>query len=240
MSMGNDLKSGRRESTTTHERQGTPIAAELESHWITAVRELDIEIEKARPAFDKLLAMYSVGKRAYHNLSHIKDMLDFLSSHAGEIQGMPQVVLAALFHDAIYDSQAKDNEERSAALVKELMQPLGLATDHIETIASLVLSTKKHQPLLAGIDNELFLDADLAILGASPEKYLQYSNSIREEYSWVPESNYIAERKKVLQIFLDRPTLYFTQSVRTVLEARAKENITAEIWYLANCVNNTN
>lgn len=227
--MGHELKSGPRESTAIKERQSTTIAQELESHWVTAVRELGIESDKARPVFDKLLAMYSEVKRAYHNLSHIKLMLDFLGSHASDIQRMPQVVLAVFFHDAIYDSQAKDNEERSAALVSELMKPLGLATDHIETIASLVQSTKKHQPILEGIDNELFLDADLAILGSHPEIYLVYSDSIREEYSWVPEPDYAAGRKRVLEAFLNRPKIYFTRPVRTELEARARENIAAEI-----------
>lgn len=227
--MGHEPKSVPRESTPIKERQLTRIAEKLESDWVTAIQELGIGTDSARPAFDNLLARYAEGNRSYHNLSHIKEMLDFLRSHASAIQGMPQVVLAVFFHDAIYDSQAKDNEEQSAALVQELMKPLGLAPNHIETIASLVQSTKKHQPILEGMDNKLFLDADLAILGSAHEKYLQYSDSVREEYSWVPEPDYVAGRKGVLEAFLKRSEIYLTQPVRAELEARARDNIAAEI-----------
>lgn len=233
--MGNEPKSEPLVSSpvmVTGEGTGTSITLQLESHWMTAVQELGVEAAKARPVFDKLVEMYTQEVRAYHNLKHVKAMLDFLDSHASEIQGMPQVVLAVFFHDAIYDSQANDNEEQSAALVQALMKPIGLASEDIEPIASLVQSTKKHHPILSGTDNRLFLDADLAILGSSPGSYLRYCDAIREEYAWVPQSDYIVGRKGVLESFLQRPEIYMTESVRGKLEERARENIAAEIQLL--------
>ncbi|MCB0330747.1 MAG: hypothetical protein KDD70_13830 [Bdellovibrionales bacterium] len=207
----------------------TSVTQELETYWTAAATALGLDPETVRPVFDELVELYSQAGRAYHNLTHLQAMLGFVDEHAPEVQNIPQVVMAVFFHDAIYDSKAKDNEERSAALVADRMEALGLQREESEVISSLVLSTKKHQPLLPGRDNELFLDADLAILGRSSDVYFRYCDAIREEYAWVPEVDYVAGRKAVLESFLQREKIFFSSSVRARLEPQARENIAAEM-----------
>jgi predicted metal-dependent HD superfamily phosphohydrolase len=71
----------------------------------------------------------------------------------------------------------------------------------------------------------LIADIDLAILGANRARFGRYETDIRKEFAAVPESEYRAGRREVLQAFLDRPRLYQTDYFYGLLEARARENI---------------
>ncbi len=94
----------------------------------------------------------------------------------------PEAVEAAIwFHDAIYDSRAKDNEAQSAALAEE---KLAGRTDpeRLGRIGTMIVATATHElPSLQSLGDEhfigdaaLFLDMDLSILGAAPEAFDAY------------------------------------------------------------------
>ena len=61
------------------------------------------------------------------------------------------------------------------------------------------------------------------------EDYDKYAAKIRKEYSWVPDDQYRIGRKKVLQDFLNRPRIYFTERAGKELEQQARVNIEREI-----------
>lgn len=46
-------------------------------------------------------------------------------------------------------------------------------------------------------DKHYFLDIDMAVLGASPEEYNQYTKRVREEYSFLSDEFYKNLRLKV-------------------------------------------
>ena len=46
------------------------------------------------------------------------------------------------------------------------------------------------------------LDIDLAILAATPERFIQYEQQIQQEYSWVDPEVYAIKRKEVLMHFI--------------------------------------
>jgi predicted metal-dependent HD superfamily phosphohydrolase len=142
----------------------------------------------------------------------------------------PEAVEAAIwFHDAIYDSRAKDNEAKSAELAKNRLvsrtQPARLAR-----IMAMINATATHQlpPLEdegpAG-DAALFLDMDLAILGAGPDTFDAYEKAVRREYGWVEEPMWRAGRASVLKTFLARPRIFHTAEFRRRFEPRARRNI---------------
>ncbi|TIP06758.1 MAG: hypothetical protein E5X72_00790 [Mesorhizobium sp.] len=61
----------------------------------------------------ELAALYSTEDRHYHDLSHIEAMLALADEYRGLLDD-PQAVEAAIwFHDAIYDSRAKDDGKRT-------------------------------------------------------------------------------------------------------------------------------
>ncbi len=133
------------------------------------------------------------------------------------------VKLATWLHDVIYDSRAPDNEERSADYAERLCVRLCIPDGHL--VAALILKTKTHD---AGgdPDAQVLIDADLAILGASEPVYRDYADAIRQEYGWVPEPEYRAGRRQVLQTFLRRPKIF---RLLRHLEYSARQNLADEI-----------
>lgn len=170
----------------------------------------------ARPAFDELLARYGEPHRHYHTLTHVLDVLRALERPSLALS------LAAWYHDAIYDSRASDNEERSADL---LVSAALVPTDVAREAARLILLTKTHQA--DDPEGWALLDADLAILGADPADYDRYAAAIRLEYDWVPEPDYREGRAKVLRRFLERDQIYRTERMKD-REPLARANLNRE------------
>ncbi len=53
--------------------------------------------------------------------------------------------------------------------------------------------------------------------------------AIRQEYDWIADKLYRIDRKQVLQNFLQRARIYFTNQLIESLEVRARRNIQAKI-----------
>lgn len=184
--------------------------------------------------FTRLVECYSTPSRYYHTLEHIYHILNNIEILQIYTQNLPNVQLAAWFHDGVYNTQANDNEEKSANLACELLGKLGIPENAISHIARLIINTKKHQASPDDVDSQVLIDADLAILAASKSEYQKYADAIRQEYAWVPQDKYIAGRKQVLEKFLQREQIYFTPLMFEMAEAKARLNIEAEIQQLIN------
>ncbi|BAY98132.1 hypothetical protein NIES37_20800 [Tolypothrix tenuis PCC 7101] len=183
--------------------------------------------------FNNIIAGYSSPGRYYHTLEHILHVLITIDKLQAYVQDIHSVQIAAWFHDIVYDTQAKDNEEKSAEYASELLYKLGFAANNIAHITDLIINTKSHQAAADDFDSQVLLDADLAILAADPVQYQEYAQAIRQEYAWVPQDQYIAGRKQVLEKFLQRDRIYFTPLMFEVAEQSARANITAEIQTLS-------
>jgi predicted metal-dependent HD superfamily phosphohydrolase len=182
------------------------------------------------PVFELLVDAYTQPDRYYHNLDHINHLLTILERfNQGKLRDPLAVFLAIWFHDFVYDSQATGNETQSAKAAHKLLTNLGASIDLIVRVEQLILATQGHQISPKDFDQSVFLDADLAILGADPLRYQAYAQSIRREYSWVPELDYKAGRIGILKSFLKRPRLYCTDLLFGELEAIARHNLAQEI-----------
>lgn len=184
---------------------------------------------EAEELFKKITEEYQAETREYHNFEHIEKMLAFLQAYEQEIKDSIGVKLATYFHDIVYDTKAKDNEEQSAQYAQNYLTRLGIPEDVANHVLALIRATTKHEVIENDTDSAIFLDADLAILGSSEENYDKYAAKIREEYSWVSDDQYRIGRKKVLQDFLNRPRIYFTERAGKELEQQARANIEREI-----------
>ena len=90
------------------------------------------------------------------------------------------------------------------------------------------MATLHNQP--PGNEEEAFMmDIDISILGATNEIYTSYTQNIRQEYKWVPWFLYKKKRIEILEMFLKRDTLYFTDYFKSKLESKARRNIQNEI-----------
>lgn len=188
---------------------------------------------EAEELFKKIAEEYQAENRAYHNFEHIEKMLSFLQTYEQEIKDSRGVKLAAYFHDVVYDTKAKDNEEQSAQYAQNYLERLGIPDEIASHVLTLIRSTEKHEVVEGDSDSAIFLDADLAIFGSSEEEYDKYAAKIRQEYAWVSDDEYRSGRKKVLESFLNRPRIYFTEQTGKDLEEQARKNIERELEQLA-------
>ena len=185
---------------------------------------------------DDLLVRYAEPHRQYHTATHIMFVLRHLHDMSPAPHELsPEVVAAALYHDAIYEPLAVDNEERSATIAAADLAAIGWSTESCESVAALIKATAGH--VHEGVDvagdppddTALLLDADLAILGAEPGAYQAYVNGVRAEYDHIDDDQWRQGRTAVLRHFLDRPRLFITDHMHAALGHRARANIEAEL-----------
>jgi predicted metal-dependent HD superfamily phosphohydrolase len=197
--------------------------------WVDPVGKIRFEQQKIDRIFQMLIAAYTEPDRHYHNLQHIHHVLTIIERFTLRLQDPIAVYLAVWFHDFVYDSQSADNEFQSAQAAKELLTDLGESMVLIDRVQQLILATHGHQVDLNDSDRCIFLDADLAILGVDSARYQIYQQSIRNEYSWVSDAAYKIGRVRVLEGFLQRDRLYYTDTLFDQLESRSRLNMAREI-----------
>jgi predicted metal-dependent HD superfamily phosphohydrolase len=201
----------------------------LRARWRDLVGAFGVPEGAAGEVFADLAARYSEPARSYHTLRHVAEILDTLDGLRDQAREPAALRFAAWFHDAVYDTHARDNEERSAELAARVLGALPIPGETVPAARHLILLTRDHHADPADRDGQLFLDADLAILGAAPERYAAYSRAIRREYAWVPDEAYRAGRRQVLEGFLRRERIYHLDRMYAALEAPARRNLAAEI-----------
>ncbi|HEY9675440.1 MAG TPA: hypothetical protein V6D11_28625 [Waterburya sp.] len=201
----------------------------LKFRWQTLLQPLPVEPELGQRVLVDLVTNYSSANRVYHNLKHIAQVLAVIDALQCWSVNFTALQFAAWFHDVIYDTQVKDNEEKSAEYAEGVLRQFRLPQAIIAQVKALILITKNHQAPLTDIDSQILIDADLAILGSSELEYREYAQAIRQEYAWVSERKYRIGRTQVLQNFLQRDKIYATEQLFTALEERARQNMLAEV-----------
>lgn len=177
-----------------------------------------------------LAAAYATPVRAYHNIDHLREVLRHYAAVA-EGPGWDDpvaVFLAVLYHDAIYVPGQGDNEARSAALAREHLARWQPQVD-ADRVARLIELTARHGRLEqydVDRDEALFLDCDMAILGASPEAFAAYDRAIAAEYrSVVPGWMYRLNRRRFLKGVLARERIFLSEFFHARCDAQARINL---------------
>lgn len=184
--------------------------------------------QRVDSTFSELIDHYQATNRAYHNLEHISqclkeyDLLKTIAANAGAVE------FAIWFHDAVYDTRAKDNEEKSAALAEAALHGMGISGQLPYTVGSLIRLTK-HDVAPTTIDGQVIVDVDLAILGQSAEVFDRYESGIRSEYSWVSDSEFWPKRTEFLMALLAREHIFYTEQCREKYELTARSNLRRSI-----------
>ena len=200
-----------------------------------AFRSALIEIstgDKVDELWNEIVQRYSEPHRHYHTLDHLDNMVAELIPVMNVIKDRSTTVMAIAYHDIVYDVLKQDNEEQSAELAYQRLTQLQLPEQQKETCKTLILATKTHQ-ISGKEDFNLFVDADLAILGAPPLFYEKYCNQIRQEYKDYPDELYIPGRIKVLNHFLEMSSIYKTRYFKDSYEKQARKNMNAELKLLS-------
>jgi predicted metal-dependent HD superfamily phosphohydrolase len=119
---------------------------------------------------ERVLRRYAEPHRRYHTWAHVRACLE--ARHLLTEASLPEVDLALVFHDAIYEHLATDNEERSARLLLEEGRRAWLHESLLQRAQILVRATA--HGVGHAIDTEeacIVVDADLSILGSDPSSF---------------------------------------------------------------------
>ncbi|WP_312900107.1 HD domain-containing protein [Chryseobacterium taichungense] len=184
---------------------------------IKLINDLWLEIEKK----------YSEKGRQYHNFEHLQNMFIELSQVTPTITDLTAITFSVFYHDVIYNVSSKTNEEKSAEFARKHLRKLCIDTNLAEKVSQQIIATKLH--VSEDSDTNYLLDADLSVLGHKSEKYIEYTQKIRKEYSIYPDLLYKPGRKKVLHHFLESESIFKTNYFREKYEDQARKNILLEI-----------
>lgn len=205
--------------------------AELRRAWVgTFGRSAAVDA-----SLDALLARLREPHRRYHTAVHVVWVIRHLRSLTAA--PAPELMAAALYHDAIYDPLSSSNEAESAALADAALQRAGWDRSRRQIVGGLIVATASHDVVADDapqpMTNQL-LDADMAILGADPAAYAAYVTGIRAEYQMVTDQQWRVGRTAVLQRFAAMPAIFRTEAMCAAREHRARANIASELTGLEN------
>jgi len=202
----------------------------MQENWLALITKYTNNPTLIAASWTEITENYSQKNRAYHNLTHLQNMFQELEQYKSEIEDLDVLKFAIWYHDLIYNALKKDNEERSADFAKNILSQTTFAADRIERCYQQILSTKTHQPKdSTTVDDQLMIDFDLEILSRDWETYKIYCQQIRKEYWMYPGPLFRKGRKKAMQHFLERPTIYQSSFYQQAKEAQARANIEREI-----------
>lgn len=199
--------------------------SEVKNHWENLTGKIGINKTISEKWWDFITSQYSRSCRAYHTLNHVCSFYSMFENPS------PYMELAAFFHDVIYfplkHSSFPTNEELSSIFYTEFVKEAGISEDYL-IVNFYIQATIRHVPITNSEEEKEFLDIDLSIL-ASPEKdYNTYADHVRVEYNWVSVENFKDGRAKVLQGFLNREEVFYSQRFKG-LEGNARENMQSEV-----------
>ena len=193
---------------------------------------------------ESLLQAWEQPHRAYHHSGHLSQMLtdlDRLYTHRTQGSTPLALVLAAWFHDAVYEGAPGEDERRSEQLASASLEPLVtaglLSGDELQMVSLLVRATATHElPESADLpvgyepaDIQFFLDADMAILAAEPVRYRRYLRGVRSEYSHCDDETFRTGRTTFLRSTLRRERIFLSEEGLQLWEEPARANLRAEL-----------
>jgi predicted metal-dependent HD superfamily phosphohydrolase len=186
--------------------------------------------------FKMIIDNYTHPSRHYHNLDHLRALFFLLESHSPQ---PPSIIsrLAVWWHDVIYDPLSGDNETNSANLAKIHLSEIGASPGVIDQVCALIMATKSHFTSASFGEDDAFLDADIAILGAPEAIYRRYALSVRAEYSMLPTLLFNQGRLAFLNKALTLPRLFKTDVFEDTYAVTARLNMKNEVTELMTVKN---
>lgn len=157
---------------------------------------------KIKIDYNTLLSMWNESHRHWHNQSHLVDL--FSQINESKIQMSSQIdyeklVLAALFHDIIYDPSKSNNEEMSADFFIGLCHEVN---QDILDVKQMILDTKNH------VSNtrlsKIFNSFDMNIVERGYDSLLEWEKGIWGEYEIFGKDEYKKGRLSFLEGLLDK------------------------------------
>ncbi|MBN1673601.1 MAG: N-methyl-D-aspartate receptor NMDAR2C subunit [Kiritimatiellae bacterium] len=193
------------------------------SQWSSLCNTLDAK-RGVRETYEGLVSLYEDGTRAYHNLCHVAQCLVEFDAVRDLAENPPIAELALWYHDAVYESKARDNEERSADRAATDLGAMGAPQELSAAVRDLILLTK-HDCVPSGMDGKIIVDIDLSILAQPADVFDAYEFAVRSEYSWLADDEFWCGRAQFLKSLLARERIFHTPHFARTYERPARENL---------------
>lgn len=152
----------------------------------------------------------------YHGVHHTLDVFEAAMRLAEKenITGKQLILLktAALFHDAGFIMQYRDNEYASVELVKQVLPSMSYSFSEIEIISDMILSTKIPQKPSTLLD-KILCDADLDYLGR--DDFFTTAQKLHREWNANGYDVSLVNWYKQQLSFIESH-VYFTESARAL------------------------
>ena len=151
--------------------------------------------------FKELQYFWTQKTRFYHNINHLIQILQDIEKNIWFKELYPfekrVLLLAAFFHDAIYDPKKKNNEDES---IKYFKESFILHNDYYtrEKVIGLIEVTKYRKRPFSKLA-QIFWDADNAGFKKGYDIIFKNEKLIRKEFSFVPDKEYKENRIKFLK-----------------------------------------
>lgn len=170
-----------------------------------------------------LMTLWQEPWRRYHGPQHLAETLA-----AGDLLGCTRVERLSLwFHDAVHRNRPGEDELASASLAASWLGSARWAPAETAEVTRLILLTGNHRPPVGDQAGARVCDADLAVLGAPPERYRESVAQLRAEWD-LDEAGWRAERRTAVESLLATHH-YATPVGRTLWGARSRANLRAEL-----------
>lgn len=200
------------------------------------------------PNANQLIAKsyYDRNGLAYHNWDHVNEMINRIPKELNNVDSWKKHLLieAIVWHDAVYQPGAKNNEERSAELYAStiMTDPASAYMTDFQTyphpnkqIINMILSTEHHVPVDKGdMLQEVIIDLDLFGLSLDWPDYINNGKKIFKEFD-ISEPLWREPRQKWIEKFLARDKIYQSGFFLN-RELRARYNLEKELYLLKNKV----
>lgn len=189
--------------------------------------------------FHELRESYGGPHRVYHTLDHVADMLKEAENFP--LHDPKAFKAAILFHDAVYnpaqDKSVLSNEEQSARLCEITLARHGIRNGTAARATSLIRMTETHDVPEGDYEAALFMDIDMSILGATPERYNRYARGIAREFiPSVGADKYCAGRTQFLERIANGESHVFKTQDFAHLNKAAQDNAAHEIASLSSII----
>jgi pantetheine-phosphate adenylyltransferase len=148
-----------------------------------------------------LLSMWNESHRSYHTLNHLNDVIDQINENKSKYseKEYEKLMLAALFHDCVYNPMSSTNEEDSAQFFIECC--LDKTNSDVLEVKQIILDTKTHQSTTNL--SETFNHYDMSIVERDFNQLLEWERGISEEFSVYTKDQYKVGRLKFLESLMD-------------------------------------
>lgn len=214
----------------------------LEQRFIQRWTDVGVEAQDAVRVFKTLVQAYTHPDRGYHDIYHLVDLDRELECWMAFVE--TEEDFRALFDSIMWHDKrmrfllgVTDNEEQSFADFRHDTRHFGLTEAQYQRREGIMVAGTKHKGNLVDRHQQMMADMDLTNFGYPWPVVRLASRRIRHEWRHFSAEDFVAGRRKVLKMFLDRGKwLYYLPIFRHEYGERALTNIAHEIEVLPKLV----